>query len=279
MSSRPYAGALVAYGTRHGKERQAAGPFAELLGASVVAPPGLDTDRFGTFSGEVPRTLVPLDAARAKAALAVDAAGAACGLASEATYGPLPGSGWPGHEELLLFVDRDRGLEVVERHAAAGVPGTVARIRDRRELPGPGELPGPAGQAVIVRPDGLAAPIVKGVADPVTLHEAVARAAALSPSGVAVVEPDLRAFHNPARRVVLAALSRRLAQRLATPCPACTGPGWGVDGVEPGLACAACGLPTDEPGVEVWRCPGCGAGERRALAGAAEPRWCPGCNP
>ena len=64
----PYEGTLVVFGTRHGKEQQAARPFAELLGARVVAPPGLDTDRFGTFSGEVPRTLAPLDAARAKAA-------------------------------------------------------------------------------------------------------------------------------------------------------------------------------------------------------------------
>ncbi|HYY12511.1 MAG TPA: DUF6671 family protein [Kineosporiaceae bacterium] len=269
-----YRGAVVAYGTRHGKERQAAGPFAEVLGARVVAPPDLDTDRFGTFSGEVPRTLAPLDAARAKARLALDATGAEFALASEASYGPLGALGLPGHEELLLFVDARRGFEVVERSVTLGSPGEVRRVRDAAEL----EPPAP-GEAYVVRPDGRPGPIVKGVAGMGELSAAVAAAAALSASGVAVVEPDLRAMHNPPRQAVLADLSRRLAERLARLCPACAGPGWGVDAVEPGLPCAVCALPTDEPGVEHWSCPGCSCAERRPRPGTADPHWCPGCNP
>ncbi len=48
------------FATRHGKQHQAAGPFRELLDARVVAPDDLDTDRFGSFTGEVPRTRTPL---------------------------------------------------------------------------------------------------------------------------------------------------------------------------------------------------------------------------
>lgn len=59
------AGQVVAFGTRHGKEHQVAQAFAAVLRAEVVTPPGLDTDQFGTFSGETSRTLSPVDAARA----------------------------------------------------------------------------------------------------------------------------------------------------------------------------------------------------------------------
>lgn len=63
---RPYAGALIAFATMHGKEALAQQPFRDILGASVVAPAGLNTDQFGTFSGEIPRILTPHAAAAPK---------------------------------------------------------------------------------------------------------------------------------------------------------------------------------------------------------------------
>ena len=63
---RPYAGARIAFATVHGKEALAQQPFRDILVASVVAPAGLNTDQFGTFSGEIPRILTPHAAARAK---------------------------------------------------------------------------------------------------------------------------------------------------------------------------------------------------------------------
>jgi hypothetical protein len=269
-----YLGRDVVVGTRHGKERQLAPAFAELLGARVFAPPDLDTDRFGTFAGEVPRTLAPLDAARAKARLAVDATGTPFALASEASYGPLPGSGWPGHEELLLFADLERGLEVVEVHRSLGMPGTAVTVRDAAGLGA--DLP--PGQGFVVRVDG--GPVTaKGLAPGPELERAIREAAARAASGAAVVEPDLRAHQNASRRAVLEGLARRLAARLATPCLECAGPGFGRDGAEPGLPCAACGCATELPRAERHACPGCGYCISVPLPGTADPRWCPDCNP
>ncbi|TDK90892.1 hypothetical protein EUA02_22320 [Mycobacterium paragordonae] len=62
-----YAGTVIAMGTMHGKERQVAPAFAAEIGARVIAPPGIDTDQFGTFAGEINRTLAPVAAASAKA--------------------------------------------------------------------------------------------------------------------------------------------------------------------------------------------------------------------
>lgn len=86
----------VTFGTRHGKEHQAARPFETILGARVSAPVDLDTDQYGTFTGEIARQLAAVDAALAKARLAVAATGHRFALASEASYGHLPGLSWPG---------------------------------------------------------------------------------------------------------------------------------------------------------------------------------------
>ena len=94
----PYRGYEVAVGTRHGKERQLAPAFVEVLGASLVVPPDLDTDQFGTFTGEVARVASATDTARAKARLGMRTLGLRHGLASEASYQPSSALGWPVHE-------------------------------------------------------------------------------------------------------------------------------------------------------------------------------------
>ncbi len=76
----PYRGEMIAIGTKHGKERQLGPAFAAVLGAWVTAPADIDTDAFGTFSGETPRTLTPVEAAKAKARLAMTASATSCGL-------------------------------------------------------------------------------------------------------------------------------------------------------------------------------------------------------
>lgn len=69
----PYRGAVIAFATMHGKERLAHESFRTILGASVIAPESIDTDQFGTFAGDVHRTLPPLQAAREKALLGIGA--------------------------------------------------------------------------------------------------------------------------------------------------------------------------------------------------------------
>jgi hypothetical protein len=120
-------------GTKHGKQHQLQSAFNDVLGAVLHTPPGLDTDQFGSFSGEVPRAGTAIAAAGAKARLAMAVSGLPYGLASEASYGPLNG-GWSGHEELLLFCDERRGIEVLEGHRTLAVPGIAQPVRDCGEV-------------------------------------------------------------------------------------------------------------------------------------------------
>lgn len=278
----PYQGELVVFGTVHGKQEQVAPAFAKFLRARVIAPAGLDTDQFGTFTGDIARTLSPVEAARAKAGVAMSAAACAYGLASEASYGPLPGVGVLRHEELLLFIDASRGIEIIEgvRHLTPVPPPlTVRTSADADALLQQIDFP---AQGVTVRATitGNPAGITKGITNHDHLRQALQVATATSPDGHAVIEVDLRAHHNPARRAVLTELGHRLARRLATPCPVCRCPGYGRTRTRAGLPCADCGCPTELIAADIHSCAMCN--QQHAVPRpdrAAAPRWCPDCNP
>jgi len=272
----PYRGQAIAVGTKHGKQHLFQPAFSDVLGAVLHTPPGLDTDRFGTFSGEVPRAGTAIDAARAKARLAMAVSELPYGLASEASYGPLLG-GWAGHEELLLFCDESRGIEVLVGHRTLAVPGTAQPVRSCGEVR-PALLDGLPDQALIVRPCRGEGPLRKGITDAAALRAAVSAAAAHSPDGLALVEPDLRAHHNPSRRLVLARLAVTLARRLATECPACAAPGFGRLDSEPGLPCRVCATRTPLVSNEIHGCAACAHRVSRPVRGGADPAHCPFCN-
>ena len=277
----PYAGRRAALATMHGKERAVAPAMAEALGLAVEPAPGLDTDRLGTFSGEVPRPGTMLETALAKARLGLAASGLDLGLASEGSFGPHPVVPFlAGGIELLLFHDAARGLTVHETLVAdatnfahlAATPGEsldafLARV-------------GFPAHALIVRPNagGRTTALAKGIADRTALERAVAAAAAASPDGRALVETDMRAHLNPTRMGSIA----ELARRLATSCPACAAPGWGRTDVARGLPCGLCGSPTEHVLAEIFACAACPHREERPRRDGlreADPMHCPVCNP
>ena len=276
-----FAGAVIAMGTMHGKQRQVAPAFADVLGARVIAPDGIDTDQFGTFTGEVSRMLTPVEAATAKARLAMSAAGVRYGLASEASYNAWLGM-LPMHEEILVFIDDTRGIQVTEGIKVPGAPG-APRLVDCADDAVAAALDfgfPQQGAAVKASVADRVRVFGKGITDTRELIEAVTVAAAAADGRQAWVEPDLRAHHNPSRRDVIATLASRLAHRLATQCPRCACPGYGKVGVREGLPCRACGCPTSLVVSDVLGCPACDHREAVARTGAlAEPRFCPDCNP
>jgi hypothetical protein len=83
----------IALATKHGKLRQI-GPWIEALDDWTVELAEIDTDQFGTFSGEVARVKSPRDTAIAKAKAAAELLGSDYGLASEGTIGAHPAYPW-----------------------------------------------------------------------------------------------------------------------------------------------------------------------------------------
>jgi hypothetical protein len=266
VSVHPYAGQQIGLATIHSKERALAPPFRRLLGAEVVVAPDLNTDTLGTFSGEVPRPDALVETSLLKAELVFNTMDVDCAIASEGSYGPidrLPLN--PGGMEIMAFVDRKRGLRMVETLTThrtnwrlmkfeAGDPAVPQAVKSFG-FPDYGVF-------VICGSDGSHP--LKGLA---TLDEVVAavdQEARRSSDGTALVIADMRAYRNPTRMKVLRALAWKLANRLKTLCPRCGTPGFGHLQSRRGLPCEACGAPTHWIDFEIDGCGACGHAVARA---------------
>ncbi len=280
-----YRDETFAIATMHAKERAVAKPFSRWLGAAVTVAPGIDTDAFGTFTGEIVRSGSMLDAARAKALAAIEATGLELGLGSEGSFGPHPAVPFiASGTEVLLCQDRKRGFEIHELLVTERTNYQSCDCRPGQDI---GNFLAGArfpSHAVVVSskaPVG-AARIVKGITCATRLAEAIGKAASESRDGHALVVTDMRAHFNPTRMASIRALAIRLARRLATPCPACAAPGFGAVDALRGLPCGWCGEPTRLVVAELLFCAKCGFESRRAVEPqrkTADPGHCHYCNP
>jgi hypothetical protein len=279
----PYHGLPVALVTKHGKERVIGPPLARDPGLCLVQT-GIDNDQFGTFTGEIERTGTPRETALAKARLGIEVAGLPRAIASEGSFGPHPEIGFvPAGHEILAFVDAERQTEIVVQRLALRTnyaQTTASRIDELERFLHVVRFP---SHALIARPNtGENTPPDKGLTTNAELQGAIRRHARSSDDGLARVETDMRAHLNPTRAREIGLLARELARRLATQCPACDTPGWGITDAIRGLPCEECGHPTDLVAVEIHGCPSCPERQRRGRADArrhADPGHCPYCNP
>lgn len=281
MGGRPtYAGRTASLATRHDKLPLIAPALAESVQLLVVEVE-VDTDRFGTFSGERARCGSALETAVAKARAGMAASGLSVGLASEGTISSLGLAPVHLDTELVVIVDDDEGFVLAEyasshaivAHSFVIEPG---REFDEREL----SRTGFPEHGLIVRTDGLETPhMTKGIHERDRLARAIADGFRTGAPRV-IVESDLRANHSPSRRPTIALAAQRLAERLARACPSCQCPGWGVVDVERGLPCSDCRAATDLVRAEIWGCPRCDHRTTVPLQAVfADPSRCGRCNP
>lgn len=274
-----YRGTSAAVGTRHHKEELVGPPLARLGITVVVAD--VDTDRFGTFTGEIDRPGSPIAVVEAKARAAIEVSGLDLGLASEGSFLPHPEA--PSlivDTELVALVDLDQGLTVIGRAlvALAGIATEITRTdcevdRFCRRVGFP-------AQGIVVKPaDGTDRPVAKGITDTDWLRDAVIRTRSRTGSPLVRLETDLRAHLCPPRRPVIRAAAEDLARRLSRICERCGSPGVGLHHIRPGLPCGLCGCPTRLPAVEVHRCAACSHEQPDPVEGQADPAQCDRCNP
>ncbi len=278
-----YAGQVVAFATQHHKDRAVAPVFRDRLGVTIEVA-DVDTDAFGTFAGDVPRTKSPLDTALAKVEAGLDASTRRLALASEGTIGPdsaLPLT--TSDIEVLVFRDAEAGITIHAQHRSYEIVAARTQAKptdDLREFLVRADFP---RHGLIVKPPtGSPGPITKGIVDEIELGRAIRRVCELrGASGSAIIESDLRAHFSPSRMSNITECARQLADRIATPCPQCASPGWGPVAPARGLPCSNCRthIPTavraDVSGCV--RCPAVREYPREDQS--VDPRWCPVCNP
>lgn len=270
-----YRGRRIVLATRHGKEKAIAPAFADALKVELAVPADLDTDRLGTFTGDVQRAGTMREAALAKARMGMEASGLSVAIASEGSFGPHPAIPFlaAGHE-LLVFVDEERGLQIFEEHISERTNFQALEMtRGEADIGAFLARVGFPDHALVVRSGQQ---LVKGVRSPAHLGQL------LKAGGPVRIETDMRAHMNPTRMAEIARVAERLARRIATPCPACGQPGFGITRTEPGLACPECGAPTALASGVVETCALCPHEQRRPRPDGrltATPAECPECNP
>jgi hypothetical protein len=276
----PYAGQRVALVSQHGKQAALAEPLQSALGAELVVLDDVDTDAFGTFTRDVPRAGSQREAARRKAAVALER-GYALAVGSEGAFVPGPFGFGAFDVELLVFVDAWREIEVVgqacepgrHHHGTARTPTELAALAAAAGFPSYG---------LVVRSDDEHGPCVrKGLRTWDELHAAFAHALAGARHGRVFVENDLRAHQHPERMATIGKAALDLVERLGAACPACATPGFGRVGRRVGRPCAWCAAPTGEPLADELACVRCDHRVLRPLAGPAfaDPGRCDRCNP
>ena len=267
--------------TKHDKGRVIAPAFAEVL-EWEVREVSVDTDQWGTFTPEIPRTLSPREAAMAKARYAIEVTGGHIGLGSEGTVGPHPAfSLVTAVTEHVAIIDVTTGMEVVHHYTSSDVVAFHAVWRADTEIAEVVRLADLPHHAVIARAVGHGDSAVKGIRDADELRGVVDRLERTYPGRQIVVESDFRAMMSPSRQKVIGQCAQELVARLSQSCPSCGAAYWGFVDVVRGVVCGGCGgLNPTVVAADVMGCWRCDVSEVRDRGvHEADPAHCDACNP
>jgi hypothetical protein len=282
MIEKYFAGRTLVIATMHGKEKVLAPLLEQNLGVHVVVPHGLDTDAFGTFSGEIERKGSPLQAAGKKCNTAYEITGQPLVLASEGSFGPHPQIGFiAANEELLLLRDYKNGFEIKASVLSTSTNFSGQVLDKWEDVRSYAEKIGFPSHGLILRPDSdLVSEIHKGIKDWKGLSSSFYYFK--KRWGKAHVETDMRAHYNPTRMKVVGEAGQKLLDLIMQTCPVCEGPGFAVTETVPGLPCGLCGIPTKTAKAHIHSCQHCGHTQIKKFPDnkdCEDPMFCDECNP
>ncbi|MFT6777982.1 MAG: hypothetical protein ACJAV1_001910 [Paraglaciecola sp.] len=269
----------VALITKHKKARWIA-PYLAPLGYEVYESDLFDTDILGTFSGEIERTLSPMDAALTKAKKACELTGTDWGLGSEGSFGggPAPGMiNW--NDELLCLYQASTGITI---YAHGAGPTSVQELTLDGKVPLKQKLLRLPNQLWILRTEkvdkeGLKKNIQKGLSAGQLLDSLKNMDASCAKIKI---EPDLRAMNCPQRQQMIAKAAEDLVRRLSETCPQCQAFNFVVKEKKAGLPCTLCTLPTEQAKSWTRMCDDCGhCSDEIVKQKGADPTHCQFCNP
>lgn len=265
--------------TMHGKESVIAPVLATHLGMLVTTLTHIDTDQFGTFTGDIARRDSQYQTAIAKATSGIEATGCDLGIASEGSFVPHPDVPWVTiNRELVVLVDRRHDWVIegwVTSTETSAARREVTTCEDARAFC---DAVGFPAQGVIVRVNDTVPVFFKECTTYDAFDAQVAQLLQTYPT--IHLETDLRAHRNPKRRVVIQQAVAQLVANAQRICPACAAPGVRVVETVYGLPCEWCGTPTNLRKAEVFGCVRCPHRYEHACGDAlASAEHCEMCNP
>lgn len=275
-----YTNKLILLASKHNKE-QVIEPVVRQHLACNLCVEDIDTDQFGTFTGEVPRSLSPYETCILKAKYAANEKKYALSIASEGSFGPHRSNPFiPQAHEIMVFVDLDNDWIIAEQLLTAKTNYKMLTIHKDTVLDTFLESVHFPSHALTLQSGDRQEVIEKGIRDPHHLQASLA--AGFKKYDELLIATDMRAMMNPTRMQTLAELAEKLVLRIKTACPGCGIPGFGFKSVSGSLPCSQCGDETRMYQFETWACIQCDYQEQRPRKDqliTADPTHCDYCNP
>ena len=267
--------------TQHKKEKAIAPLMEQAFSLRCTIPENLNTDVFGTFSGEVERIHDPLETARLKGREAARLTGADLVLSSEGSFGPHPQLFFiPFNQELILLQDFKNNFEIWITESSTETNYASAEIERVEALHNFMRSTGFPQHAIILKDRAINFnACYKGLNNETELFRAFEKL--ISDFGRVYAETDMRAMHNPKRMSVIEQATEKLITRMLNVCTGCGLPGFGIVHYEGGLPCSACQIPTALPLKKILKCHHCAYEVIESFPSGnwADPGHCEVCNP
>ena len=130
-----FQGRKLLVATKHQKELIIGPVLEKVLGVGIQLAQNIDTDTFGTFSGEIKRLDDALSTARQKCNAALTNTHYDLAIASEGSFGAHPTLFFSQvNEELVLLVDKKNNREYFERVVSLATNSNQADISNEEQL-------------------------------------------------------------------------------------------------------------------------------------------------
>lgn len=277
-----FKGRKIVIATKHQKEKVIAPLLQRELELKCVVPNDLDTDVFGTFTGEVERLNDPVETARLKCLKAMEQSGCDMAICNEGSFGPHPGLFFiHADSEIVMLMDKKNKLEFIVREISTKTNFNGREINSYTELQQFAESTLFPSHGLILRKSrNFKEDIYKGITTKKDLKNAYDTI--MHKYGTVYAETDMRALYNPTRMTVIEDAVQKLLTKIKTYCPKCNAPGFSITEAKPGLKCKNCGLPTRSTLLHILSCQSCGFTEEKLYPHgrfSEDPMYCNLCNP
>ncbi len=266
----------------HRKEKVIAPLVHKHLGVKTIIGHDVNTDLFGTFSGEIERQDDVLTTLQKKCLEGMEKYDCDLAIASEGSFGMHP---WlfnmPVDDESILLMDKKYQLEIISSNRSVDTNFGGREVSTFEELKSFATLSRFPSHALIIRRDKSASDNVwKGIRHWSTLHKAFTNIQ--QQFGKVYAETDMRAMCNPTRMKIIGETAKQLITKVLSCCPNCHSPGYTITGAEFGLPCEICQTPTNSVKHEIYTCKQCQFTEIKPNKKGSlfeNPMYCNICNP
>ncbi len=277
-----FEGRKIIISTKHSKEQVIAPLLEKHLHVKCFVPENFDTDKLGTFSGEIEREHDPITTLRNKCLMAMEQYNCDLGIASEGSFGAHPTLFFvPADDEFVMLIDKKNGLEIVARELSTLTNFSAEFISTEKELKAFAEkINFPSHGLIIKKSEKELGEMQKGITDWNTLNSAFQ--SMLRQNGKAYVETDMRAMMNPTRMSVIEKATEKLIEKIKSTCPQCNTPGFSITDSKAGLPCENCGFPTKSTLSYLYQCAKCSFTKEEKFPKqktVEDPMYCDICNP